>query len=224
MINDWEKDIPSLSYITVHAQPNNAPVQIKGDAPQLTCMGVGTDAAVFRSTSAPQYVYKVYAQEEVRKAAIEAAVYAQLGDAPYFATCVAATDTFLVLSYEPGKTLYHCLLEGIHIPKSVIEDVEEARDYIRSKGLNPRDIHLKNIVLQNGKAKILDVSEYVVDGNDFRWDYLKQGYAQYYHYIDGNRVPLRIVQAVQNRFNEHRGNSYSYEEFAKTWLRLLLKK
>src|SRR5690606_26217314 len=47
----------------------------------------------------------------------------------------------LVLSYEEGKTLFDCILEGIHIPEQVIQDVEEAREYARSKGLNPRDIH-----------------------------------------------------------------------------------
>ena len=58
-------------------------------------------------------------------------------------------------------TLFDCVLQGIHIPEQVINDVEDAREYVRNKGLNPRDIHLKNILLQNGRAKILDVSEYI---------------------------------------------------------------
>ena len=61
----------------------------------------------------------------------------------------------------------------------------DAREYVRQKGLNPRDIHLKNIFLQNGRAKIIDVSEYVQPGNDLRWEYLKKAYDQYYHLIEG---------------------------------------
>ncbi|MCB8817474.1 RIO1 family regulatory kinase/ATPase domain-containing protein [Desulfosporosinus shakirovi] len=81
---------------------------------------------------------------------------------------------FLVIRFEEGITLYDCLLKGIHIPKQVIEDVDNAINYVLGKGLNPRDIHLKNILLQEGKAKLLDVSEYMKPGNDKRWEYLKE--------------------------------------------------
>ncbi|MCH7322764.1 serine/threonine protein kinase [Solibacillus sp. MA9] len=221
MSNEWEKDIGSLSNIKVYSNPNNAPVTISGDAANLKCIGVGTDAAVFQSLTAPAYAFKVYAQDKLDKVKNEANAYKQLGDSPFFPTCFASYDEYLVLSYEEGKTLYDCVLQGIHIPERVVNEVEEARAYIRSKGLNPRDIHLKNIILQNGKVKIIDVSEYTVPGNDFRWEHLKKGYEQYYHLIDGNSVPYWIVATIQKWYYQRRKNSFSYEEFTKTIIKLL---
>lgn len=224
MNNEWEKDREALSTIKVFSNPNNMPVTISGDVTNLKCIGVGTDAAVFQSLSSPTYAFKIYAQDKLDKVKIEASIYQRLGDSPYFPTCFASYDEYLVLSYEEGKTLYDCVLQGIHIPLQVVNEVEEARAYIRSKGLNPRDIHLKNIILQNGKAKIIDVSEYSVPGNDFRWEHLKRGYEQYYHLIDGNSVPFWIMVTIQKWYNQRKGNSFSYEEFTKTILKFLYKK
>lgn len=223
-MNNWEIDISALSQIHIASSPHNGPVTIAGSSPHLTCIGVGTDAAVFQSRSTPAYAYKLYAKDKLDRAAREATVYKQLSNSPYFPTCFAAYDRFLVLSFEEGKTLYDCILQGIHIPRTIVDEVEEARNYIRSQGLNPRDIHLKNILLQNGKAKMLDVSEYAVPGDDARWTHLKQGYTQYYSLIDGNAVPHWLVATIEKWYNQQRGNGFSYEEFMKTIAKLFYKK
>ncbi|WP_446936441.1 serine/threonine protein kinase [Lysinibacillus fusiformis] len=222
MENDWDKAIGSLSKIKVFSNPNNEPVTICGEANDLKCIGVGTDAAVFQSLSEPAYAFKIYAKDKVHKVKVEATVYQVLEESPYFSTCFAAYNEYLVLSYEEGKTLFDCILQGIHIPKQVINEVEEAREYVRKKGLNPRDIHLKNILLQNGRAKIIDVSEYTLQGNDHRWEHLKKGYEQYYHLIDGNSVPFWLVETIRKWYNQ-RGKNTSFEEFAKNILKLKLK-
>lgn len=222
MENDWDKAIGSLSKIKVFSNPNNEPVTICGEANDLKCIGVGTDAAVFQSLSEPAYAFKIYAKDKIHKVKVEATVYQVLEESPYFSTCFAAYNEYLVLSYEEGKTLFDCILQGIHIPKQVINEVEEAREYVRKKGLNPRDIHLKNILLQNGRAKIIDVSEYTLQGNDHRWEHLKKGYEQYYHLIDGNSVPLWLVETIRKWYNQ-RGKNTSFEEFAKNSLKLMLK-
>jgi len=224
MDNDWDKAIDSLSKITVFSSPNNEPVTISGDAEDLKCIGIGTDAAVFQSLSSPTYAFKLYAKDKVNKVKVEANVYHLLGDSPFFSTCFASYDESLVLSYEEGKTLFDCILQGIHIPEQVVNDVEDAREYVRNKGLNPRDIHLKNILLQNGRAKIIDVSEYTLPGDDFRWEHLKKGYEQYYHLIDGNSVPFWLMETIRKWYNQRGKNSSSYEEFTKTILKLLYKK
>lgn len=222
MENDWDKAIGSLSKINVFSNPNNEPVTISGEADDLKCIGVGTDAAVFQALSAPAYAFKLYAKDKVHKVKVEANVYQLLGDSPFFSTCFASHDEYLVLSYEEGKTLFDCILQGIHIPKQVINEVEDAREYVRKKGLNPRDIHLKNILLQKGRAKIIDVSEYTLQGNDHRWEHLKKGYEQYYHLIDGNSVPFWLVETIRKWYNQ-RGKNTSYEEFTKNILKFLLK-
>ncbi|MFP3917465.1 serine/threonine protein kinase [Lysinibacillus telephonicus] len=224
MESDWIKAIDSLSKIKVYSNPNNEPVTINGDADDIKCIGIGTDAAVFQSLSAPAYAFKLYAKDKINKVKVEANVYQILGDSPFFPTCFASYDEYLVLSYEKGKTLFDCILQGIHIPEQVVKDVEVAREYVRNKGLNPRDIHLKNIILQNGRAKIIDVSEYTMSGNDFRWEHLKKGYEQYYHLIDGNSVPFWLVETIRKWYNNRVDNSSSYEEFTKNILKLLYKK
>ncbi|MBG9692481.1 serine/threonine protein kinase [Lysinibacillus sphaericus] len=220
MENDWDKAIDSLSKIKVFSNPNNEPVTISGEANDLKCIGVGTDAAVFQSLSSPAYAFKIYAKDKVK---VEADVYRILQNSPFFPTCFASYDEFLVLSYEEGKTLFDCILLGIHIPEQVVNEVEDAREYVRNKGLNPRDIHLKNILLQNGRAKIIDVSEYTLKGNDFRWEHLKKGYEQYYHLIDGNSVPFWLVETIRKWYNQ-RGKNSSYEELTKNISKFLYKK
>lgn len=224
MENDWDIAIDSLSKITVFSNPNNEPVTISGDADDLKCIGMGTDAAVFQSLNAPAFAFKIYAKDKVAKVKVEANVYQILGDSPFFSTCFASYDEYLVLSYEEGKTLFDCVLQGIHIPEQVINDVEDARKYVRAKGLNPRDIHLKNILLQNGRAKILDVSEYILPGNDFRWEHLKKGYEQHYHLIDGNSVPFWLVETIRKWYNQRNKYFSSYEEFMKVILNFLYRK
>ncbi|WP_064094065.1 hypothetical protein [Rossellomorea aquimaris] len=215
MSNKWEDAIHSLSQVTVMSNPNNEPVTIFGGDDSLRCVGVGTDAAVFQSVYSPEYAFKLYAEDKIAKIKIEEKVYSLIGESPFFSTCFAANDKYLVLSYEEGITLYDCLLQGVHIPEQVVRDVEEAREYVRQKGLNPRDIHLKNILLQDGRAKIIDVSEYVQPGNDFRWEHLKKGYDEHYHLIDGKSVPFWLLETIRKWYNQWNKHFASYEEFMK---------
>ncbi|TWT01137.1 serine/threonine protein kinase [Planomicrobium sp. CPCC 101079] len=216
MTGQWEAASQALSNISVSANPNNDPVTIYGSSPDLKCIGVGTDAAVFQSLSAPSYAFKVYAEQKLNKIRAEAEVYAILGQSEFFSTCFAATDKFLVLTYEEGPTLFDCLLQGIPIPDQTIQDVEAARKVAREKGLNPRDIHLKNILLQNGRAKILDVSEYIHPGNDFRWEHLKKAYDEYYQFISGTPMPYWLLETIRKWYHQWSKFYPSFEEFMGT--------
>src|SRR5690606_19655106 len=124
-----------------------------------------------------------------------------------------ATDRLLVLKYEEGPTLFDCLLQGIPVPDQVIADVETARDFVRKQGMNPRDIHLKNILLQNGRAKLLDVSEYIKPGNDFRWEHLKKAYTEYYGLIKGTPMPFWLLDTIRKWYHHWNNYSSSIDEF-----------
>ncbi|WP_174616103.1 serine/threonine protein kinase [Virgibacillus ihumii] len=224
MENNWDIAQESLSQITVYSNPDNKPVTISGHAEELKCVGVGTDAAVFQHLYAPSFAFKVYAEDKVSKIKTEKNIYDMLGDTSFFPVCFAANDRYLVLSYEEGITLFDCLLQGIHIPEQVVKDVERAREYVREKGLNPRDMHLKNILLQDGRAKIIDVSEYIQPGNDFRWEHLKKGYEAHYHLIDGNAIPFWLIETVRKWYNQQRNRFSSFDEFMKTVLKLTMFK
>ncbi|WP_226667827.1 serine/threonine protein kinase [Metabacillus litoralis] len=207
-----------LSEIRIASNPKNKPVTINGHSKDLRCIGIGTDAAVFQYIHLPNYAFKLFADEKQDKIQLEAQVYNKLNGSPYFSTCYAAYDRYLVLSFESGITLYDCLLQGVHIPYQVIEDVEDARKYAKKQNLNPRDIHLKNILLQDGRAKVIDVSEYSKPGDDHRWEHLKKAYLAYYDIIDGKALPFWLMETVQRWYNQR--NFSSIDEFMKDVLKL----
>ncbi|WP_223635622.1 serine/threonine protein kinase [Planococcus sp. 4-30] len=215
MEKSWQEIAELLSAIKIVANPDNEPVSIEGIAEGFRCIGVGTDAAVFQFLETPKYAFKIYAENKQDKLEAEAKVYAQIDFSPYFSSCYGLTDRLLVIKYEEGLTLFDCLLQGVHVSKRVMEDVEEARNYIRQIGLNPRDIHLKNILLQNGRAKLLDVSEYIKPGNDFRWEHLKKAYEEYYPLIDGKPMPYWLLDTIRKWYHHWNRYSSSFDEFMK---------
>lgn len=207
-----------LSEIKITSNPGNKPVTINGSSNDLRCIGIGTDAAVFQYINLPNYAFKLFADDKQDKIQLEAKVYDKLKKSPYFPTCFAAYDRYLVLSFESGITLYDCLLQGVHIPYQVIKDVEDARNYVVKQELNPRDIHLKNILLQNGRAKVIDVSEYCKSGDDHRWEHLRKGYDAYYEKIDGKAIPFWLMETVQRWYNQR--SFSSIDDFMKDVLKL----
>lgn len=215
MKRSWQEIAELLSAVDIIANPDNEPVSIEGIADGFRCIGVGTDAAVFQFLDSPEYAFKLYARGKEEKLEAEAKVYAQIGSSQYFSSCYGLTDRLLVIKYEEGLTLFDCLLQGVHVPEQVMEDVEEARNYIRQIGLNPRDIHLKNILLQDGRAKLLDVSEYIKPGNDFRWEHLKKAYEEYYPLIDGKPMPYWLLDTIRKWYHHWNRYSSSFDEFMK---------
>lgn len=215
MEQHWQNAAKALELITVTENPDNEPVSIEGVADGFRCIGVGTDAAVFQSMSNPGYAFKIYAEGKKDKLEAEVEVYSRLGSSPYFSECYGATDRLLVLKFEEGLTLFDCLLQGIRVPEQVIKDVENARAYVREKGLNPRDIHLKNILLQDGRAKLLDVSEYIKPGNDFRWEHLYKAYREYYPLIDGKPMPFWLLDTIRKWYHHWTKIAPSFDEFMR---------
>lgn len=188
---------------------------------EFELVGVGTDAVVVRHPKYPAIAWKVFAEERVSKKEAEYKVYQQLGRSPFFATCYFEGENYLCLSFEEGPTLYQCIEEGIIIPEQVIDDVDEACRYARKQGLNPRDIHLKNVLLQAGRAKLIDVSEYAKPGNDRRWDYLVTGYRHFYSLIRGKKIPTWLIELVKNAYYQQRDDQFSVVEFGQRFIQML---
>ncbi|WP_205628694.1 hypothetical protein, partial [Acinetobacter baumannii] len=115
--------------------------------------------------------------------------------------------------YERGTNLYDCLLQGVYIPKQALRQVDEAIDYARRQGLNPRDIHLKNIILQDEGVRLLDVSEYMREGNDQRWEHLKEGYRLYYRFIARKKIPRQVIEFAKKRYKKQQGPGFSVKRF-----------
>jgi hypothetical protein len=212
---DWTMADEPLRSIKVTGSERNEPVAISGYAEGLRCIGIGTDAAVFAYDRMPGYAFKVYSDLALGKKETEREVYERLAGIPYFPQYYGSGHHYLVISYEDGITLLDCLLQGIPVPEQVILDVEEARDLVRSRGLNPRDIHLKNVLLQNGRAKVLDVSEYAKEGNDRRWEHLVWAYRSFYPSVEGKKIPAWVLDAVKNGYIRLDQASVSLDDFAQ---------
>lgn len=212
---EWDIAEKELSRLKVTSNGENELVTVKGDSNQFECIGVGTDAAVFRFLDAPNFAFKVFSNDKLEKLSKEIEVYLRLGHSEFFPVYYGRGSNFLVISFEEGITLYDCLLKGIHIPNKVILDIDQAIDYVLSRELNPRDIHLKNILLHEGRAKLLDVSEYMKPGNDKRWEYLKEGYKEYYHLFDGKALPFWIIETVRKWYNQAKPGSLNVHDFIK---------
>jgi hypothetical protein len=211
-----------LRAIRIRASASNEPIVIEHVPAPLRLLGYGTDAIVVQHASLPERAFKVYAPETVGCLADEYLTYQQLAGSPYFAACLGRGDSYLVLSYEPGPTLYECLVQGIPVPEQAMADVELARDYARQVGLHPKDIHLKNVLLQGGRARVLDVSKYVAPGDEDRvWDHLAEGYRRFYPLIRGRRIPVWVIEMVKRRYKAQPKEQFSLELFGAKMLRVL---
>lgn len=209
-----------IRQIEFHTNPDNELVTIEKLPSELKLIGYGTDAVVVQHPDLPDQVFKVFADDRLHKIDQEFKVYEMLGDSPYFARCYGKGENYLLLSYEQGPTLYECLHEGIEIPEQAVLDVEKGREEAREKGLNPRDIHLKNVILQQGRAKLLDVSEYLKPGNDKRWDHLVEGYYELYPLIRGRKIPAWLMESVKMMY-KHNRSSFSVRELGRKFIKLL---
>lgn len=210
----------SLQAIRFRANDQNELVEVEYIPAVFQLIGIGTDAVVVLHPDYPDRVFKCYANDRLGKKEQEQRVYERLGESPYFAELKGSGANYLALSYEPGPTLYQCLEQGIIIPEDVIGQVEEARRYAMSKGLNPRDIHFKNVILQGDRAKVIDVSEYMNPGNDRRWDDLVEGYRLFYPLIRGKKVPSWLMEAVKNIYYQQQGKNFQLQEFGKKVMHL----
>ncbi|SFS44884.1 hypothetical protein [Marininema halotolerans] len=215
---DWEPIKPLIAKVEVSSKPGNQPVSVTFIPEELEVIGIGTDAVVVRHHSFPTIAFKVYVEEEIDTCQDEYEVYQRLQGSSFFPTCYDRDHRVLVLSYEEGLTLYDCLVQGIPIPETVLEEVAEARRYIKEIGLNPRDMHLKNVLLQEGHAKVLDVSEYNQPGDDGRWDHLVQGYELFYSFLEGRRIPVWLIERVKGAYLDQIGEEFSLVEFGRSFL------
>lgn len=211
-----------LRAIRIRACASNDPIVIEHLPASLRLLGIGTDAIAVQHPGLPERAFKVYAPETISCLTDEYQAYQQLAGSPYFATCLGQGAVYLVLSYEEGPTLYECLVQGIPVPEQAIADVEAARHYARQVGLHPKDVHLKNVLLQGNRARVLDVSKYVAPGDEDRvWDHLAEGYRRFYPLIRGRRIPVWMIQMVKRRYQAQPKEQFSLDLFGARMLRLL---
>jgi hypothetical protein len=181
-------------------------------------LGTGNYAAVFYHPDFPDQVVKVYApgrsghQEEIQ-------VYRRLGPHPAFSQLLYAGDEFLVLKRLHGITLYNAMHLGIPIPKQVIQDIDEALRYARQRGLFPHDVHGRNVMMQNGRGLVVDVSDFLHQETCSAWKDLKTAYYWLYRPFLSPlrvRVPYFMLDLVRLIYR-------LWRRFTTAWGHFLLK-
>ncbi|PZE20147.1 serine/threonine protein kinase [Paenibacillus xerothermodurans] len=197
-----EQDL--LPQLDVESVNPHDPIEVRQLPAPWQLVGAGNYAVVVAHPAYSDLVVKVYAPgrpglEE------EAEVYRRLGSHPAYSECFHAGDNYLILKRLNGVTLYNCMLRGIPIPKRVIQDIDEALDYARSKGLNPHDVHGKNVMLQDGRGKVVDVSDFLKEEPCFMWRDLKRAYNFFYFPAFSRlHVPAWVMTAVRKGYRFYR--------------------
>ncbi|MBD2108006.1 serine/threonine protein kinase [Nodosilinea sp. FACHB-13] len=139
------------------------------------CLGAGNYAAVFVHPDYPDQVVKVYAPGRPGIEA-EVEVYRRLGEHPAFSQCYFSETPFLILRRLPGVNLYDSLHRGIDIPPQVIRDIDAALAYARQRGLFPHDVHGRNVMQNEGRGVVVDVSDFLNTAPDRAWQDVKRAY------------------------------------------------
>lgn len=212
-LNEWIKGVRVRS-----VNPRD-PVHVISHPDSWRVIGVGNSAAVFQPKDHPELAVKVFAETFEHIATQEAGIYEQLGQSDYFPKYYGRGDHYLVIQFRPGRNLYDCLLQGTEIPEQVIHDVDTAIRYARDIGLNPADIHLKNVLLHEGRGYLVDVSDYGKVGECARWETLKKAYYDYYRdlYVPGMPVPSWVLETIRKWYKatEGEGNIAAFAERIK---------
>lgn len=169
-------------------------------------LGVGNYAAGIVHPDFSEYVIKIYApgrpgiEDEIE-------VYKKMGTHPSFSKCYHYTDKYLILKRFYGKTLYNCIKTGVQIPKSVIKDIDKALEYAKSIGLNPNDVHAKNVMIVDGKGVVVDISDFNKPKNCTLWRDFKKAYYKIYlpfFYKKHPPVPNLLLEIIRKSYRTFR--------------------
>ena len=155
-------------------------IKVKNCHNDLKLVGTGRSACVFLIKNTEK-VIKVFPAKFHHVAKEEAEIYLQLKQIPHFPYIYASGLNYIVMDYIKGFTLFDCLHKGIEIREEQVEEIDCVLKLVRSKGLNPSDVHLRNIlVTSEQRVKIIDVARYKQAKHCEQWDDLRDAYFQLY--------------------------------------------
>lgn len=147
----------------------------------LEFIGLGRSAFAYRIKSS-NIVVKIFFPPFAHLAEEEADIYRSLQGTSYYPTLYEVGPNYLVMDYIDGHTLFDCIRKGIKITEKHIHEVDKALSVARKKGMNPSDIHLRNIIITTeGKIKMIDVVRFRQSKNCTQWDDLKSAFYRFYN-------------------------------------------
>lgn len=164
---------------------------------QLQLLGKGRSAFVF-SVPGTGKALKVFFPEFVSVAKEEAEIYRRLTGVSYFPHLYEAGANYLVIDLIVGKTFFSCLAAGTQIRPEYIKEVDDAIKLAREKGLNPSDIHLRNIfITTDSEVKLIDVARFRQSKVCSQWNDLKTAYYKFYHHkLFPKKIPAYLLNTI----------------------------
>lgn len=143
-------------------------------------LGSGKSADVYVLNE--RQVAKVFRSDRLYELVKEREAYKLLADVSGFVTMYESGSDYLVMDRVYGLNLYECVSRGIYIPESVMNRVDEALVRSINAGLNPNDVHLKNVMweIDSDTVVVLDVARFLDKGKDRRWTHLRWVYDHLY--------------------------------------------
>jgi hypothetical protein len=197
----YQELLPELQIESVN--PHD-PVEVRYLPNPWRLLGRGNYAVVVYHPDYLNQVVKIYApgrpgfEEEVE-------VYRRLGSHRAFSKCFCASENFLVLKRLYGVTLYDCMHRGLRIPIKVIQDVDEALDYAKSRGLHPHDIHGRNVMMYENRGFVADISDFLHEESCSKWNNLKKAYYWLYRPFLSPlklRIPYFVLDIVRRSYRQ----------------------
>lgn len=163
----------------------------------LTLIGTGRSAYVFRIKESDQAI-KIFFPEFRHIAKEETDIYLKLKGIPYFPTIYAFGENYIVMDYIQGRTLFECVIDGVAIEESHVREIDYALSLAAKRGLNPSDIHLRNLfITTNDEVKLIDVARFNQTKDCSQWDDLKYVYHRFYL---KRLFPKKIPSLILNMF------------------------
>ncbi len=164
---------------------------------ELVLIGKGRSAYVFKIKDVNMAI-KVFYPPFEHIAQDEARNYKKVKGIPYYPSVYMSGKNYIVMDYIEGKTFYQCLIEGVRLTENHVNQVNEALNAARNKGLNPSDVHLHNLlVTKDNKVHIIDIARFSQRKDCSQWDDLKKGYLTHYHrFYFPKKVPRWLMNVV----------------------------
>jgi predicted Ser/Thr protein kinase len=165
--------------------------------PNLELVGTGRSAFVFKIKYTDK-VIKVFFPPFTKIASEEAEIYKVLEDIPFYPNLYDSGYNYLVIDYIEGNTLFNCLEKGYPITNENIREIDEALNLAIKKGLNPSDVHLRNIILTpEGSIRMIDVARFRQTKNCTQWEELKTAFHKLYNRrIFPKKIPTLLLNFI----------------------------
>ncbi|MGB5946654.1 protein kinase family protein [Paenisporosarcina sp.] len=163
----------------------------------LKLVGTGRSAFVFLINNSSKAI-KVFFPNYTYIAKEEADIYIALHDISYFPTVYDSGLNYIVMDFIEGRTLFECVNQGIPITAEHIKEIDAALLLASNKGLNPSDIHLRNIfITSTNEIKLIDVARFRQTKDCTQWSDLKSAYVLYYkkRYFP-KKIPAPVMNTV----------------------------